>query len=249
MAKKWSPGKALQERLLDNLRIIARGLVPGGRNRPIITGVTNDGKLVDGMTMGQYQAQGQQILLDSGDVYRWGASLVYEFVSAGDRQLLPLATPARAEPGAPSLLSNLFSAGVSNDNGGMESLVPDRLVKALLANPDLWDKLPAIQHYARRPIYDPNFNLCGPGWHPEHHASSHRPSAMRRAMLPPDKIDRGEVLWCVPRRWLPPCWPRRRSHARRAARTGAGSGSPHPRPWERRIRVVEAMRAPGLPRR
>src|SRR5262249_21522742 len=123
MSKKWSAGKALQERLLDSLRIIARGLVPGGRNRPIITGVTNDGKLVDGMTMGQYKAQGRKILLDSGDVYRWVSSLLFDFESAGDRQLLPLATPAKAEPGAPSLLSNLFSAGVSNDDGGTESLV------------------------------------------------------------------------------------------------------------------------------
>ena len=27
--------------------------------------------------------------------------------------------------------------------------------------------LPRIKHYARRPLFDHNFNLRGPGWHPE----------------------------------------------------------------------------------
>jgi hypothetical protein len=44
-----------------------------------------------------------------------------------------------------------------------------------------------------------------------------------------------------------PCWPRKRSHARRAERTGGGSGSPHPRPGEQRI-GIGSLRALGLPR-
>src|SRR5262249_37444627 len=116
MTKKCSPGKILQARLRDSLRIIERGLVPAGTSRSIITGVTHVGRVVDGMTLDQFQAQGGQILVQSGLVYRFESGVVMEFNPAGDRQLLPLAHQARAEPGAPSLLVNLLGVGVRKED-------------------------------------------------------------------------------------------------------------------------------------
>src|SRR5262249_23280984 len=45
----------------------------------------------------------------------------------------------------------------------------------LLADEDLGGQLPVIRHYARRPIYDEDFRLCGPGWHPESGVLVHAP--------------------------------------------------------------------------
>src|SRR5262245_61012929 len=125
MTRKCSSGKILHARLRDSLRIIERGLVPAGRSRAIITGVTHVGKLVDGMTLDQFIAQGVKILVQSALVYCFESGLVMEFNPAGEPQLLPLAHQARAEAGAPSLLVNLLGVVVRNEDSGVESLMPD----------------------------------------------------------------------------------------------------------------------------
>jgi hypothetical protein len=82
------------------------------------------------------------------------------------------------------LLSNLFGVGVRDDDTGVESLVPDRLARALLAKEGLWGQLPAIRHYAHRPTYNQDFVLCGPGWHAESGILVHGPDIMPDAAVP-----------------------------------------------------------------
>lgn len=158
-----SRGKRLAERLRESLRLVQRGPLPRENNRPVLWGITHYGVFVDGMTMDAFVAQASRILCDSGRVYRWQDTLVCE-VREPNEHLLVLATDSKTDPAAPAVLANFMAVGVRGEEHVTQSLVPDKLVKALLANRELWQGLPQIRHYARRPIFDDQFNLCGPGW-------------------------------------------------------------------------------------
>jgi hypothetical protein len=174
MVAPSSPGKMLEEHLLENLRIVELGPAPDSC-RQIIQGVDHVGKFVDGMTIDRFLLQARQILLKSRRVYRYGSTTVFEFGRAGDQHLLVLAHKTRAEPGAASLLCNLFGVGVGGEDSGVQSLVPDKLVRALLADQQLQEDFLVIRHYARRPVFDESFNWCGPGWHAEQGILVHGP--------------------------------------------------------------------------
>src|SRR4051794_33247533 len=81
----------------------------------------------------------------------------------------------KAEPHAASILANLVGIGVQGEEGASQSLMPATLVNALLANEDLWGSMPVIRTYALRPVFDGNYCLCGPGWHPEQGILVHGP--------------------------------------------------------------------------
>src|SRR5687768_13809717 len=108
MTDSPSRGKALWDALRDGLRAYRRGPLPAGRGRPILWGVTHYGLFVGGMTMDAFLAQAGKVLLDSGRLYRWEDTLVFEFREADAARLLVLASRCRAEPGAAGVLSNLF---------------------------------------------------------------------------------------------------------------------------------------------
>jgi len=44
---------------------------------------------------------------------------------------------------------------------------PSGLVNLLLSGDQIVGELPEIKTYATRPVFDREFSLCGPGWHPE----------------------------------------------------------------------------------
>jgi hypothetical protein len=158
-----SRGKILQDMLRDNLRIFQLG-PRAGHNRPIIWGVTPNGVFVHGMTLDVFLARAADLIRAGGRVYAWEDTLVFEVREQGREQLLLLASRHKVEPGAPGVLANLFGVGVRGEDHVAESLVPPKLVSAVLADEDLWRRLPAIRHYARRPLFDEEFNLYGPGW-------------------------------------------------------------------------------------
>ena len=86
-----SPGKALADKLHAAIQDI--GLNPALliHSRPIISGVTSEGKFVGGMTLDQFFAEAGQILLDSHRVFRHGNSICLEIGEADERRLIDLA--------------------------------------------------------------------------------------------------------------------------------------------------------------
>jgi hypothetical protein len=164
MTRPATWGKRLQDRLLTNLRAYEYG--PATNDRALIPGVTHYGVLVRGQTMDTFLTRAGTILLDSRRVYRWEDTLVFESHHGDEQRLELLATQYRPEPQASAVLTNLFTVGVAGPEGDQQSVPPAALVKALLASEGVRRRLPALRYYARRPLFDQDFNLCGPGWHP-----------------------------------------------------------------------------------
>jgi hypothetical protein len=88
------------------------------------------------------------------------------------------------EPHAASTLSNLLGVAVQGEKQTSRSVVPGVLINALLADEDLWRELPVIKTYARRAVFDHDFTLCGPGWHPNRGILVHGPD-ISPVQLPP----------------------------------------------------------------
>jgi hypothetical protein len=195
-----SPGKALAAKLEHALQEI--GLSPAllDHCRPIINGVTSEGKFVGGMTIDGFFAGAGQILLDSRRVYRHGNSLCLETGGPAEPRLAALATDLRAEPGVAALMANLLGVGVGGgDQAATQSLVPAKLVAALLASEPMWAILPAIRYYGRRPAFDRYFSFCGPGWHPGSGLLIHGPAVAPILHEPPDDDGVGALDRLPPR--------------------------------------------------
>jgi hypothetical protein len=164
MIQSISRGKRLFDTFWENLNAFKRGPAATLRQREVIVGVTAHGSFVGGMTVDGFIARASQILLESGRIYRFDDTLCYEVNDGAEQQLRVLASQHRAEPNAGSLLANLMCVGVQGDDAATQSLLPANLVSALLADQQLWRQLPRIRSYSRRPLFDEQFRLCGPGW-------------------------------------------------------------------------------------
>jgi hypothetical protein len=184
MTNTTTRGKQLQDKLNARLHALQHGPAANERKRPVLWGVTGDGTLVGGRTLDSFLAEAGRILIESARVYRWENTVVYDFREPEDQHLLILSVRGKAEPQAASVLTNLFGVGFHGKEGPRESLVPPKLVSALLADEDLWQRLPLVKTYARRAVYDEDFTLCGPGWHPEQSILVHGPD-ITPAGLPP----------------------------------------------------------------
>jgi hypothetical protein len=183
MTAQPSRGKILSDKLYLHLNALTTGACDA-RDRPIIWGVTGRGQLVGGLTLPVFLAQARHIVSKSGHLYSYGDSIVYEARPAGDPHLRTLAARGVAQPSATAVLGNLFAVGVRGDDSSTQSLLPAGLAHALLADDDLPGALPVIRHHARRPVFDPDFTVCGPGWHPESGILVHGPD-VEPAVLPP----------------------------------------------------------------
>jgi hypothetical protein len=188
MTAPASPGKIFEDHLRAHLRALRHGPGATGRARPILWGITGSGAFVGGMTLAAFLAQAGRILADSGRVYRWEDTIVFEFREPEDQQLLLLGARGKAQPHAASVLSNLFGVGVQGKDEATENLMPAKLVNALLADQDLWGRLPLIKTHARRAVFDEDFTLRGPGWHAGPGILVHGPDIVP-AQLPPPPAD------------------------------------------------------------
>src|SRR5262249_13334831 len=157
----------------EHLRAYQHGPDLGGEARQIIWGVSATGTFVGGQTVDRTIATARKILLESGCVYRWENTICFQ--SRERERVLLLASRDKAEPNAASILTNLFCVGVQSDKSATQALPPANLVNSLLADQTLWLQLPEIRHHARRPVFTSDFELCGPGWHPEHGILVHGP--------------------------------------------------------------------------
>jgi hypothetical protein len=175
MSHPLTRGEIVERILMDSLRALKRGFPEINRERPIIWGVTAKGTFVEGMTLDMFMARATELLRESGRVYRWRDTLVFEFHTPDRSRLDLIAAQGKPEPHAAAMLNNLFGVGVQSEEKTCQSPVPSNLASVVLLDEGLWGTLPAIQTYAHRAVFDLNFNLCGPGWHPEQGILVHGP--------------------------------------------------------------------------
>ena len=72
-------GKILQHTLQENLRAFQRGFTGSTRVRPIIWDVTADGTFVNGNDLDTFLARATDIVRESGRVYAFENTIVFEF--------------------------------------------------------------------------------------------------------------------------------------------------------------------------
>ena len=175
MSVSPSRGKVLLDTLQANLGALRRGFALTERERPVIWDVTPHGVFVNGMSLDIFVARASELFRESGRVYRFEDSLVYEYREATNPRLQVLSIRGEAATNADSVLANLFTVGIQGEKGETQGVAGPKLVGALLADETLCQTLPVIRGYARRALFDENFRLCGPGWHPEHGILVHGP--------------------------------------------------------------------------
>jgi hypothetical protein len=175
------------EQLCDDLFQTLRELRvdPTGDGPTLVQGVTSRGELIDGQTMGGFVHDAGEALSGSGRVYFMDGSLMYEVGHEGDRWLVQIATASHVETCAPALLANVIAATTQSQRGETQCTVPTKLVHALLLNELFRSSLPSVREYARRPLYDADFVLRGPGWHPECHMLIHGADIAPAPVIPP----------------------------------------------------------------
>ena len=178
MSVSPSRGKAILDTLQENLRALRRGFAHSDHERPVILDVTPNGQFVNGMTLDIFVARVAEIFRESGRVYQLEDSLVYEYREAASPRLQVLSIRGEAAANADAVLANSFTVGVQSEKGEMQGVAGPRLVGALLADETLCQNLPVIKVYAQRAVFDSDFRLCGPGWHPEQGILVHGPDIM-----------------------------------------------------------------------
>jgi hypothetical protein len=115
MSTPPSRGKTLQEQLLRNLRALQRGFTAPKRVRPVLWDVTSSGTFVNDMNLDIFLARATEIVLESGRVYRWEDTVVYEFRNPGNQRLRVLSAGEEPARHAANILCNLFAVGVQTE--------------------------------------------------------------------------------------------------------------------------------------
>jgi hypothetical protein len=161
--KSKSRGSSLAERLFAGIHDAEAAPLPGARDLPVLTGVGRAGEFL--VPQENVLVRATDILVQSGKVFLQGDAIVQEIDphdGTGPR-LIPLRTGGRVEVGAEDWLANLFICEL----GRLQFSPPRALVDVLLRAETTVAWLPRVRVYARGPVFDENFVLQGPGWHPE----------------------------------------------------------------------------------
>jgi hypothetical protein len=162
---KATPGQVLVDQLAMGVRQAESAPRAGARELPVVHGLTFKGECLN---LENVLVQAGDILVETGRVYSYGTSIVMEKPVPGE------AVPGRvtlfsgkAEVGAEDNLANLFVCS-EYPLGRAIQFSPQRgFVDVLLRSEPFVDRLPRIRQYARAPVFDSEFKLRGPGWHPD----------------------------------------------------------------------------------
>ena len=102
------------------------------------------------------------LLVESRVLYDHNSSIVIENDSLDDGglTLYPLRTGHKVESGAESSLANVFTCR----DGDIVFPLPRWFLYLLFRSDLLRGRLPRIRTYARRPLFDENYDYCAPGW-------------------------------------------------------------------------------------
>jgi hypothetical protein len=138
---------------------------------PVLWGVT-DRVVLGGRPLAVKQAG--DVLVESGRVFLFDGDVVFEQRSEADgRRLVPLTQGDRPLGTAPAHLANLFHCAVMGKGGMVTYQPPAKFVAEVLNNAGVRDRLPRIDCYSRRPLFNAAWQLLQPGYHPADRALVH----------------------------------------------------------------------------
>jgi hypothetical protein len=163
--KQSSRGAELAQRLSEGRSQAEKAPLPGARAVDGLVGLAPN--CTANRPLENVLVQAQKFLVDSGRVYRYGNNVMMETDTTGEAKLVTLATGSKIETSAAPLLANLFVCrSTTPSSNTIEFTPPSRFVATLLHREPSLAALPLIRIYAPRPVFDQDFVLRGPGWHP-----------------------------------------------------------------------------------
>jgi hypothetical protein len=188
MAKNETPSQAelLAGRLDDARR--AEGAIPrpGARELPVLYGVGKAGVFAGNQE--NVLAAAADILVQCGRVYRYGSQVAMEvdWQDGTGPRLVPLRTGGKVEGGAEDWVANVMVCGEEVQGQAIQFAPPRPLMDVLLRCEPALARLPRITQYSRVPLYDEQFVLRGPGWHPSAGVLIHGPAVEPTPFRPGD---------------------------------------------------------------
>jgi hypothetical protein len=161
-AKLKTIGGEIEQQFLQAIQEANKAPLAGARNLPVLDGIDRRGDFTH--LQENVLLIAAKILRESGHVFTFGNSVVMQLgdPTTPDVSLTPLRTGTTVESCARGLLANLFVCQL----GDKQFPPPKWFLEVLLNAEPVLGQLPRIRHYARRPIFDENFVLLSPGWHP-----------------------------------------------------------------------------------
>jgi len=164
-ANRNSRGSDLARRFYQGRTQAQRAARPGARQLPILNGVNPSCQFT--RPMENVVAEAGDILIESQRVFRHGNSVMLEVEHDEGKSLTTLSTAFESEPAASSLLANLFICEQQlNDNSPpVQYPPPNRFTALLFTNEPLQSRIPKINMYALRPVFDEDYMFRGPGWY------------------------------------------------------------------------------------
>ena len=187
-----SRGAELAERLARARKSIQALPRSGARTLPVVRGLTDKG-LAMGQTLESILVAAQEALLASKKIYTYGQNVVLEVGEGQTGRLIPLATGYHIESSTESLLANFLvcELGPGDDGTPAQFAAPRKSVAQLLNRHPTRAALPRITTYASRPIFDMDFVLRAPGWHPDVGVLVHGPDV---EVIMPQNVDANRPL-------------------------------------------------------
>lgn len=175
MARSRTPmsiGDEQEEQLRQAIRQLVSSPLDGARDLPVLTGLRLPSKAVYTEPQDNVILKAIEILKETGKIYLFGDDVVFEANAHNGHgeSLHQIRAGAEVKTSASRLLANIFIC----QDGETQFPSPNWFVGVLLAS-TLLNRLPRIQMYANRPIFDANFHLCSHGWHPESGVLVHGP--------------------------------------------------------------------------
>ena len=159
--------------LKTSLRKLTFAPLVGARGLPELIGVHAPPKSIYTAPQDNVLLRTIDILKKSGRVYAYGDDVVCEMGSLnGEGQsLFHFRLGRQVEAGAECWLANVFTC----IDGPITFPPPRWFVRSLFTSDLLDGRLPRIRMYAARPVFDMDYQLCSPGWHPKSGVLVHGP--------------------------------------------------------------------------
>ena len=165
--RSHSRGEDLATRRTSGIRQAEQAARPGARELPVVEGLTQKCQFL--RPMENVLMETRDILINSETVFIHGRDIAMEVTTGTDRSLVTLTAGYQIETRASSLLANVFVCDKTSrsDESAVQFPPPAQFVALLLNSDQTRDHLPRITTYAMRPVFDDDFQLRGPGWHPD----------------------------------------------------------------------------------
>lgn len=177
-----SLGGEIAQQLFDAISTAQHAPLAGARDLPVLHGVNQQGYCTEPQE--NVLVAAGNILVESARTYRYGNTIVLEAgrLDGEGAYLVTLRADDAVEPGAESWLANLFVCQV----GEIQLRPPPVFTRVLLTAEPVVARLPRIEIYAARPVFDEQFVLRQPGWHRDVGILVHSPEIEPVVYEPPE---------------------------------------------------------------